>query len=351
MEIESLKPCISIVVPVYNEDLNIGACIRALRKSLADVGHEILICYDFAEDRTLPAIQSMPDKPDTVRLVHNTLGRGAAWAMRAGFRAARGDVIVTTMADLSDSPEIIPIMAQKIREQGADVVSGSRYMKGGMQRGGVLIKKSLSRLAGWSLYWFAGLPTHDVTNNFRAYRSRFLREVQVESRHGFELGLELTVKAHRMGGKVDEVASIWTDRVAGESRFLLWKWLPHYLRWYCLALYEPLIVWVTWLALSWSLLFRWPETLEGVPRWWAGIVSVLCFVSIVAARRVRGRMGLVDALFAPLWLGVWGVPNGKQRWFTLAVIVGMGVSGIALLFASRKRKTLRNPEDELPASK
>ena len=51
-----------------------------------------------------------------------------AYALQAGFQAARGDVIVTTMADLSDPPEVIPAMVQKVRQEGADVVSGSRYM-------------------------------------------------------------------------------------------------------------------------------------------------------------------------------------------------------------------------------
>ena len=226
---------ISLVVPVYDEAAHIEAFLRRVHEVLKDTRHEILICYDFEEDSTLPVFQAMAERPPTARLVRNTLGAGVAHALRAGFQAARGDVIVTTMADLSDPPEVILAMARKIREEGADVVSGSRYMDGGSQTGGPWLKTFLSRAAGRSLHCLAGLGTHDATTNFRAYSRRFIEKVQIESEHGMELALELTVKAHRGGFRVDEVPSSWKDRSSGESRFRLWKWLPRYLRWYLLA--------------------------------------------------------------------------------------------------------------------
>lgn len=228
-------PCVSVILPVYNEEGSIAACLRGLAKALDGLDHELLVCYDFDEDTTLPAIARMDDKPAAVKLVRNTLGRGPAAAIRAGFQAARGDVLVTTMADLSDPPEAIRAMARKIREEGADVVSGSRYMDGGSQTGGPWLKTLLSRTAGRSLHCLAGLGTHDATTNFRAYSRRFIEKVTIESEHGMELALELTVKAHRGGYRVDEVPSSWQDRSAGESKFRLWKWLPRYLRWYILA--------------------------------------------------------------------------------------------------------------------
>src|SRR5687767_11446251 len=138
------RTCISVVLPVYNERDNIAACLRGLWKALAGHEHEILVCYDFDADSTLPAIAEMPDRPPSVRLVRNDLGRGAAFAIRAGFEAAQGDVIVTTMADLCDPPDVIPLMAAKVREEGADVVAGSRYMRGGSQSGGPLLKRTIS---------------------------------------------------------------------------------------------------------------------------------------------------------------------------------------------------------------
>src|SRR5262249_45628450 len=146
-------------------------------------------------------------------------GRGVAHAIRAGFEAAHGDVIVTTMADLSDPPMLILKMASCVREEGAHVVSGSRYMPGGSQTGGPLVKRTLSRLAGLTLWYGAGMGTHDATTNFRAYSAEFLSKTPVRSEHGFELALELTTKAFRRGYKIAEVPSSWQDRTAGESNF------------------------------------------------------------------------------------------------------------------------------------
>jgi len=230
---------ISVVIPVYNEGENIQVCVRRLAETLSDTPHELLVCYDFDEDTTLAALAAMPDRPATVRLVRNSLGKGVANALIAGFAAARGDVIVSSMADLSDPPSVIPLMAAKIRDEGADVVSGSRYMPGGTQSGGPRLKTAMSRTAGLSLHYVGRLPTHDATTNFRGYSRRFLREVAVESERGFEVGLELTTKAHLLGYRVVEVPSSWEDRTAGESKFDLVGWLPAYLRWYGLAMRRP----------------------------------------------------------------------------------------------------------------
>jgi hypothetical protein len=108
-------------------------------------------------------------------------------------------------------------------------------MKGGKQIGGPRLKTFLSRAAGLSLHYLAGVPTHDATNNFKMYRGSFLAATEIESTAGFEIGLELVAKAYVAGYRVGEVPSVWTDRVAGESRFNLRKWLPQYFRWYWYA--------------------------------------------------------------------------------------------------------------------
>jgi dolichol-phosphate mannosyltransferase len=234
---------LSVVIPVYNEGENIQVCVRRLTEALADTPHELLVCYDFDEDSTLPALDAMLDRPPTVRLVRNSLGKGVANALIAGFAAARGDVVVTSMADLSDPPSVIPLMAAKIREEGADIVTGSRYMPGGSQTGGPRMKTLMSRTAGLSLHYVGGVPTHDATTNFRGYSRRFLEAVAVESVRGFEVGLELTTKAHLLGYRVDEVPSSWTDRTAGTSKFDLVGWLPAYLHWYGLAMRGPVLRW------------------------------------------------------------------------------------------------------------
>jgi len=311
------RALISLVLPVYNEGENIAECLRRIERGLAGEAHEILVCYDLDADTTLPAIAAMRDRPQGVRLVKNTLGRGAPKAMRAGFLAAQGDVIVTTMADLSDPPELVPRMAGLVRA-GADVVSGSRYMRGGSQQGGPLVKRTLSRSAGMLLYWVCGLRTHDPTNNFRAYSPRFLAGVEVESSRGFEIALELTVKAHLAGARVTEIPSSWVDRSAGKSNFKLWKWLPNYLRWFARAVLAPVLA-LCVLAVC--------AVCAGA----AGRVpDGIALLVLIAARLVRGRNTRWDVLQPALWiLPPLFVPASAALW-----AVQSGAS-VALFLASR----------------
>jgi dolichol-phosphate mannosyltransferase len=124
--------------------------------------------------------------------------------------------------------------------QGYDIVCGCRYMKGGKQVGGPIIKGLLSRLAGNSLHLIAGIPTHDISNSFKMYRKSVLAEIEIESSGGFEIGMEIVVKAFFKGYRITEVPSTWLDRTAGKSRFKLMKWLPGYIRWYLYALTKRL---------------------------------------------------------------------------------------------------------------
>lgn len=295
---------ISIVVPVYNEDENIYDCVRGLWGVLEHDSHEILICYDFDEDTTVAAIGRMPDRPPSVRLVRNRLGPGPANAIRAGVADAKGDVVVVTMADLSDPPSVIPAMVDRVRQGGADVVSGSRYMRGGSQTGGPALKGFLARAAGLTLHAVAGIGTHDATNSFRAFSRRFLDAVEIESETGFTIGLELTVKAHIRGYRVDEVPSSWSDRSAGESRFRLAKWLPAYLRWFGVGLAAPIAGWAAWAAVgglaSSGAFAPLLATSRLTARFTAGF-AVLC-----GLRWLRGRTVWTDALVTAAWfLGGW----------------------------------------------
>lgn len=226
----------TVVVPVYNEGANIATTVEEARRTLPGE-YEFLIVYDFDEDNTLPAVAKIPadKRPEHLRLVKNTLGRGVRYAIEAGMRAAQAPIVVVMMADLSDD---LPKVGEMVRraENGAAVVAASRYMEGGYQFGGPWLKGMMSRTAGLTLHHIAGLPTHDPTNSFKAYRKDFLDTQKIETEAGFALGLELTAKAHASGRRVEEIPASWYDRTAGESRFRLMKWMPVYLKWYFYAM-------------------------------------------------------------------------------------------------------------------
>jgi len=228
----------SVVVPVFNEADNIGQyCLKA--RDTLPPDYELLICYDFDSDDTLGALAAISPqaKPPIVRLVKNSLGKGVRYAIEAGMKAAKAPVVLVMMADLSDDfPKAREMVARA--EAGASVVCASRYMPGGKQIGGPWLKGMLSRIAGVSLHRIAAVPTHDPTNSFKAYRKDFLDGTPIESPAGFCLGIELTVKAHFSGGRVEQVPACWYDRQAGSSRFALFSWMGHYLRWYLWAIWQ-----------------------------------------------------------------------------------------------------------------
>jgi glycosyltransferase involved in cell wall biosynthesis len=226
-------PELSIVLPVYNEGEAVEPVLRGLAAGVS-TAHELVVVYDFDGDTTVPVIARLTSDIPGLRGLRNDLGRGVLNAMKAGIAGTRAPYVLISMADGSDEPRVVDPMIALARD-GADVVAASRYMRGGRQVGGPWLKRLMSRTAGLTLHWFAGVPTHDPTNNFKLYSRRFLESVTIESTAGFELALELTVKATVAGRRVAEVPTTWRDRTAGQSNFKLRKWLPHYLHWYMRA--------------------------------------------------------------------------------------------------------------------
>jgi dolichol-phosphate mannosyltransferase len=226
-------PRVSIVIPAYNEGDDIKPALERIFESVT-LPQEVLVVVDTADDTTIPAVEQMAVEHPELRPVVSTYGRGPANAIRYGIDTAVADTVVVTMSDGCDDPRQIDELTRLV-ERGVVVAAASRYMPGGQQVGGPRFKSFLSRLAGVSLHVFTGVGTRDATNSFKAYRRSFVQEVGIDSRDGFEIGLELTAKARRLRLPVAEVPTIWLDRTFGASNFKLAKWLPKYLRWYRFA--------------------------------------------------------------------------------------------------------------------
>jgi glycosyltransferase involved in cell wall biosynthesis len=223
----------SLVVPARNEEAQIGIFLDRLEESVA-LPVEVLIVVDSESDSTLSALSPLKNYKFTVRPLVSTFGNGPANAIKYGVSCAGSDVVVVTMADGSDDPQIIDDLV-KLVERGCVVAAASRYMPGGQQIGGPRLKKFLSRNSSRILRVLGGLGIHDATNSFKGYSLDFIKHVGIESGQGFEIGLELTAKAHRRRLLIAEVPTIWIDRSIGESNFQLRRWLPQYLRWFFYA--------------------------------------------------------------------------------------------------------------------
>lgn len=229
----TIPPRLTIVIPAYNEDEGIIPGLSRIEDSVT-VDHEVLIVVDTATDSTIPPVANFARKHPQVRTVVNDYGKGPAYAIRYGIDQARAATTVVTMADGCDDPRQIDDLVRLV-ERGVVVAAASRYMAGGQQVGGPRFKRFLSKAAGRSLFLFAGVGTRDATNSFKGYNTAFVREVGIDSRDGFEIGLELTAKARRRRLPVAEIPTIWLDRSFGKSNFKMWKWIPKYLRWYFYA--------------------------------------------------------------------------------------------------------------------
>jgi dolichol-phosphate mannosyltransferase len=236
----SSAPRVSIVIPAYEEGEHILPVLARVRESVT-VPYEVLVVVDSPDDATAAALRRTDDGSGHVRLLINDLGRGPAHAIRYGMERARAPVTVVTMADGCDDARQIDDLTRLV-ERGVVIAAASRYMSGGQQVGGPLVKGLLARLAGTSLHLFARVGTRDPTNSFKAYSTPFLRAVGIDSRHGFEMGLELTAKARRLRLPIAELPTIWLDRQNGVSNFKLAQWIRHYLRWYRFAFGSRLTV-------------------------------------------------------------------------------------------------------------
>lgn len=237
---------LDILIPVYQE----GAAIRRVLDHLAAnvrTPSRILICYDHDHDSTLEHVRGYSPSPFEMVLVKNE-GTGVHGAIMTGFRRSTASAVVVYPADDDTNAGILDRMAELYGE-GHDIVTPSRFMKGGCMKGCRWTKAALVRTAAFLLYHAAGLPTHDPTNGFRLFSRRIITEIPVESTSGFAFSIELLVKSCRRGWRVAEIPAVWFERKQGKSRFQILKWMPVYLRWFFYAFQSRLkdLTWAVWI--------------------------------------------------------------------------------------------------------
>lgn len=223
---------IDIIIPVYNEKDNITAVLDALRRSVR-TAFRVLVCYDNDDDDTLPVIRDYKPRAFEIVTVKNR-GKGVHAAVLTGFQTSTAPAVIVLTADDFYNAGIIDGMYDKFR-QGCDIVAPSRFIKGGCMKNCPFLKAVLARVASFTLYHIAGIPVHDATNGFRLFSRRVLDNITIESGQGFTYSIELLLKCHRLGWRVCEVPALWFERTKGKSRFQVFKWFPHYLRWFFYA--------------------------------------------------------------------------------------------------------------------
>jgi glycosyltransferase involved in cell wall biosynthesis len=204
---------ISVVIPVFNEELSVGGIVARTRSILEQRGlsYEILVVDDGSVDRSAEISQERG--ADVLREPH----QGKGCALRLGFRRATGDVIVTLDADGSHQPEEIPLVLRGIVENRADFVVGSRFFNTDANVQVPNVNRIGNRMFSNLVRLLTGVKITDSQSGFRAIRSSILRKMRLKSR-GYEVESEMLIKALKTGARVTEIPISFEQRTTGKSK-------------------------------------------------------------------------------------------------------------------------------------
>jgi glycosyltransferase involved in cell wall biosynthesis len=212
-------PWLSVVVPVYNERATVEDLLK--RVCAVAVDKEIIVVDDGSTDGTRELLLGMQTPDGELRVVLQDRNRGKGAALRRGFEAARGAVIIVQDADLEYDPADYPALLAPIERGVADVVYGSRFL-GGPHR--VLFfwhyvgNRALTTLSNV----FTNLNLSDVWTCYKVFRAEVLQNVRLrEDRFGFEA--EVTAKVARAKWRVFEVPISYYGRTYAEGKKITWK--------------------------------------------------------------------------------------------------------------------------------
>lgn len=228
---------LSVIIPAHNEEGNIVAVIERIERSI-DIPFELIVVNDHSIDNTAMLVAGLSRQYNNIRLVENKLDKGFANAIRTGFNHVTADAAVPIMADLCDDLATVKKMWDRINA-GYDIVCGCRYINGGARIGGSKLKGFFSCSVGWTLYYLLGLPTHDIANAFKMYKKKVIDSIEIQSQ-GFEISMEMPLKAYYLGFKMTEVPTVWRERTKGKSSFKMFKLAPNYFKLYIWALWKRL---------------------------------------------------------------------------------------------------------------
>jgi len=210
-----------IVLPTYDEAENLEPITAAILGALP--GATLLVVDDGSPDGTGEIADRMAAADPRVRILHRARKAGLGRAYLAGFRAALDGgarCVVQMDADWSHDPAMLPALIAPLDADGTDLVIGSRYTPGGQVVDWGILRRLVSR--GGSLFArvVLGLPAHDLTGGFKAWRAETLATIDFQGVHagGYVFQIEMTHRAHRLGARITEIPITFRDRRVGQSK-------------------------------------------------------------------------------------------------------------------------------------
>jgi len=203
---------VSVVVPVYNEQDNVGPLLDGLKDALEGLGrpYELIVVDDGSTDQTVQRLREALVHFPTLRVVRLRSNFGQSAALAAGFDLARGELIVTMDGDRQNDPADIPRLLDKLKD-GYDVVSGWRHHR----QDALWSRRVPSRLANGLISWITGVRLHDYGCALKVYRREILRDIQLYG----EMHRFLPALARWVGASVGEVPVGHWPRRSGRSKY------------------------------------------------------------------------------------------------------------------------------------
>ena len=211
---EHKKLAVSVVIPVFNEEVTVGNIVTRTQKTLEklDTPYEILVVDDGSDDRSADIARELG--AHVLKDGH----QGKGFALRSGFIHAKGELVVTLDADGSHKPEEIPLVLRHLREDRADFVVGSRFSDSEYNKTKIpKINRAGNRMFNDLIGYLTGITISDSQSGFRAIRSSLIKRMNLRS-HGYEVESEMLIKALRMGARVTETPISFVQRTVGRSK-------------------------------------------------------------------------------------------------------------------------------------
>jgi glycosyltransferase involved in cell wall biosynthesis len=219
---ESNRPCLSVIMPVYNEAATVGEMIRRVLQQ--DLVQELIVVDDCSSDKTPEVLRKLASEEGRIRLFSHEVNSGKGAALRTGFKEARADVVVIQDADLEYDPAEYKKLLKSILNGHADVVYGSRFLGSEAHR----VLYYWHSLGNYLLTLTSNMATNlnltDMETGFKAFRREVIQKIDlVENRFGFEP--EVTAKLARYVPKlrIYEVAVSYHGRTYEDGKKIGWR--------------------------------------------------------------------------------------------------------------------------------